>query len=291
MTLWKNPHPTQMKSNLSDSIRMIEAWKNPEIQDPHVPDAIVEGQGMWKARLLKFDTLSSTNTWAMQHMDFVRHGDVVWALHQTKGKGRLERSWVAPANRGLTFSVVLFYSAGTSANPVLGQTAAVAIHQTLEKHRIQSQLKWPNDVMVKDRKIAGTLTESHRGRNAVVLGIGVNVNLTQKDINAACFDRPSTSMHIETGESFSIHRLLEDLICALEKMIEAFNSNRISRIFDLWQPCDYLAGNFIEIQKVDGKERGKYAGLDGLGRLRMIDDQGREKVFWSGDVKKIIPME
>jgi len=253
-----------------------------------MPDQIVAGEGLWKGRLLKFDRLKSTNEWAMEHLDFCRNGDVVWAVRQTTGRGRLSRSWLAPDDRGLTLSVVMTGLKQDETVPVLGQIAALAVRDTLEEYSIYGRLKWPNDVLVNGRKIAGILAEVDFDRNSVVLGIGVNVNMSEDDMESARLARSATSMLIEGGRAFDIDSVRECFISELERAVEYVVLDGTSHVADVWARYDWLAGCMVEIRGTMGTARGKYAGLDGRGRLRVIDGQGRERVFWAGDVEKIV---
>ncbi len=252
------------------------------------PDRIIEGEGLWEGRLLKFNRLKSTNAWAMHHIDSCRHGDVVWAIRQTTGRGRLSRSWLAPDDRGLTLSVVLKDLEQDEIVPILGQVAALAVRDTLKTHSIHGSLKWPNDVMVHDKKIAGILAEVDSDRNVVILGIGVNVNVRDDDMESAHLVQSATSMLIKGGRTFDIESVRECLISDLERRMNSVTLNGTSHVADTWARYDWLAGSSIELHSSNGTVRGRYTGLDERGRLRLLDGQGRKRFFWAGDVEKIV---
>jgi BirA family biotin operon repressor/biotin-[acetyl-CoA-carboxylase] ligase len=207
------------------------------------------------------------------------HGDVIRAVHQTAGRGRFQRTWVSPAGRCLTLSVIL--RDPTAASPTLCQAAALAVHATLAEHGIAAQLKWPNDVLVEGRKIAGILAERDTASVTVVLGIGLNVNMTEADLEALDLLQPSTSMAIEGGTDFDTEQVLSGLLAALESVLAG---RQASAIHETWSQHDALAGQDVTVATGDLTVSGTYAGMAPDGRLLLTDESGTEHSFWSGDV-------
>lgn len=128
-------------------------------------------------KLISFTTLESTNKYAISNIDKLPSGSVVWALEQTGGYGRFKRQWISPKG-GLWFSVV--FKPRLLRDPNLyTKVVSVAIVETLQKIGCPAKIKWPNDVVVFDRKLAGVLTEIVSWGNTVagiVVGVGLNVN-------------------------------------------------------------------------------------------------------------------
>jgi len=254
--------------------------------DPEVPDQIIEDAGLWRGRLLKFHELKSTNKWALNHLDSCRHGDVVWSVLQTAGKGRFDREWLSPRGMGLTLSFVLT-ELEDRLFPFKGQVAALAVRDTLEYFLIHAQLKWPNDVLIKGRKIAGILAEADFIRHAVVAGIGLNVNLEPTDIESSGFSSPTTSMRVESCRLMDMDDVRGRLVHHMEARIESIIAEGPSAVVDAWMQSDWLRGSRIRVKNLDAIVEGGYAGLNQNGQLRLIDDQGRETCYWAGDVKKL----
>ena len=128
-----------------------------------------------------YATLNSTQDVARQQAhDGAPHGTVVWALEQTAGRGRMHRPWASRSGGGLWFSVVLRPGGDAQAASLLSLAAGVALARALDGPAGQGvRLKWPNDVLLRGRKLAGILAEAetHGGRMAfVILGIGVNLD-------------------------------------------------------------------------------------------------------------------
>ena len=233
-----------------------------------------------------FDALASTNKWALNHLGTCRHGDVVWAIRQTGGRGRLDRTWLSPDDRGLTLSIVLIHP-HQEMIPILGQAAALAVWNTLHRFDMRGELKWPNDVLVGGKKIAGVLAEVDFNRNALALGIGLNVNLNRDDLASASFDHPTTSMRLEKNTLFAMDDVRGYLIDEIEKILDEADQSGVPYIIDHWEEHDWLLGHAVRVCSLEETFCGECLGLDGRGRLRIIDDKGREITFWSGDVERI----
>jgi len=252
---------------------------------------VLSGEGLWHARLIRFDQLDSTNRWALRHTDFCRHGDVIWAVRQTAGRGRLSKLWITPDDKCLTLSFILTqFSKINSIIPLMGFISALAVRDTLEMYSIFGCLKWPNDVIVNGKKIAGVLSEVDFKNNILIMGIGVNVNLNKKELENLCLHYPITSMAEERNHLFSIHKICKTLISNIETRIEDAIKNSITHIFDEWEQYDWLTGSILEIQCEEKATRGKYLGLDEQGRIHIECEYGFERTFWSGDVEKVFMM-
>lgn len=234
--------------------------------------------------MLTFSSLPSTNTWALEHAGDLQHGDVVWARSQTAGRGRLDRSWVAPAGTNLTVSVVLHDAALTPLAANLGQLAACAVVDTLTEVGIKAALKWPNDVMAADGKLGGLLVEQSGRDGLFVLGIGLNVNVTLAELTAAGLDRPVTSMRDLTGRTFDLEEVLRILLRNLGERIEAVRSKGLGLLWEMWGRNDWLSGRRVRVTGPARAVEGTYVGLDRDGRLRIRTDAGLEEVLWTGDV-------
>ncbi len=251
-----------------------------------MPAATPTGAGLWSGRLLEFESLPSTNTWALQHAVDLRHGDVVWAQVQPAGRGRLDRSWLASAGRSLTISCVLKDPVFTPLGPNLGQIAACAVTETLAGFGLRALLKWPNDVMVHDAKIAGLLVELAETPSALVLGIGLNVNDDTAFFRSAALDRPATSMEAAAGRAFAIADVLARLLGSLQPWLERVVAEGLAPVRAAWADADWLEGYDIEAHTAAGVVAGRYAGMDALGRL-VVAGTGGETALWSGDVARV----
>ena len=149
-------------------------------------------------------------------------GALVAAEEQTQGRGRLGRRWLAPAGTSLLCSLQLRPDVPSERLPELTGVAAQAVAETIAAVAgVQPALKFPNDVLVGGRKVAGVLAEAREGR--VVLGIGINVNVDEDELPLEV-DTPATSLLVEIGTELDRAELLAELLERLERRYDAWLS-------------------------------------------------------------------
>jgi BirA family biotin operon repressor/biotin-[acetyl-CoA-carboxylase] ligase len=203
-------------------------------------------------------------------------GAVAVCDEQTAGRGRLGRGWEAPSGAAVLCSVLLRPAAKhrpAELSLVGGMAAADAVERTLG---LAVQIKWPNDVMVNRRKVAGVLAELRDA--AVVLGIGINVNQTREQLPSDA-RTPAASLRTVDGVSRDRGPILALLLERLELQYELWQAGGIDAIYDSLGARDFLRGRKVAVDGVSG-----YAvGIDHEGRLE-IDVDGRRRVVESGDV-------
>ena len=200
-------------------------------------------------------------------------GAVAAGDHQTSGRGRLGRPWTAPPGTALTVSVLLRPQSGAPIQQ-LSLVGGLAVSKTVEDAlELSAQIKWPNDVMVNRRKVAGILAEARDG--IVVLGIGLNVNQTREELPA---DVRVEAASLRTVDGIERERapLLADLLVRLERYYDAWVAGGLDAVFDGIGSRDFLRGRRV---RVDGVE-GVGGGLDRAGRL-LVDGRAVE----SGEVE------
>jgi BirA family biotin operon repressor/biotin-[acetyl-CoA-carboxylase] ligase len=155
-----------------------------------------------------------------------REGAVAVAEEQIEGRGRLGRSWEAPAGTSVLVSVLLLPQVQAARLPELSLVAGSAVSEAIvEVTGIKPTIKFPNDVLVAGRKVAGILAESSEGR--VVLGIGVNVNQTREQLPAAAQTEP-TSLRVELGEPVNRVQLLAAILLRLEQAYDVWTATETS---------------------------------------------------------------
>jgi BirA family biotin operon repressor/biotin-[acetyl-CoA-carboxylase] ligase len=243
------------------------------------------GSGFNGGRRWIFTELDSTNSWALAHAGELEPGDIVQAIRQTAGRGRLDRTWIAPPDRSLTFTIVLNPAQFTVAPPLIGQIAALGIVQGLAVWNLPARVKWPNDVLVNNRKIAGLLLESGSRPDRLVLGIGLNVNLTPADLPPAQLRRPATSLQLETGRTFELEAVFRALIRGLEESARRCTSPAALR--SAWSEKDALQNQTLQIETADETVSGRYRGINLDGQLILETEEGFRREFWSGDVERV----
>jgi BirA family transcriptional regulator, biotin operon repressor / biotin---[acetyl-CoA-carboxylase] ligase len=178
-------------------------------------------QGRWGRPLELLQTTGSTNdvalAWALRGAP---EGATVVAEHQTAGRGRRGRSWTSPAGTNLLFSVVLRPDGPSAGLGLLATAAGLATSEGIESLvGLRCGLKWPNDVTIEGRKVAGILVETRVSSSVAtvaVVGIGINVGWHPKDVAEA----PGTTSIVAHGRAAARHELLAAVLARLETLYE-----------------------------------------------------------------------
>jgi BirA family biotin operon repressor/biotin-[acetyl-CoA-carboxylase] ligase len=200
-------------------------------------------------------------------------GALVVAHHQTAGRGRLGRTWDAPAGTALLVSVLLKPPAERQL-PELSLVAGVAVADALERMLgLAVQIKWPNDVMLRRRKIAGCLAEARDG--AVVLGIGVNVAQTAEQL-----PENAGSIRTLTGRTVDREELLRAVLGDLGTRYEAWRTSGLDAVYEGLGPRDFLRGRRVSVNGVSGTVN----MIDRSGRLEIAVGHGEVVTVDSGEV-------
>lgn len=239
---------------------------------------IEKGKGLWNADLLIFSSLDSTNRWGMENFDSCQHGTVIWAMSQTAGYGRYKRRWLTHEKKGLAFSIIL------KQIPEMPVTmmAGLAVQSALSEFTLDAFLKWPNDVMLNGKKIAGILAEMPPGKNGAILGVGLNVNTNGDELNLINLLQPATSMFIESQKTYDLCVVLSVLLQKTSNVWEEIKNPE--SLFLQWQKYDFLTGKNIVIRTETEKISGTYQGIDSTGRLILKENGGQIRHLYSGDV-------
>ncbi len=148
-------------------------------------------------------------------------------------------------------------------------------------------VKWPNDVMVDDCKLAGILVEQGKGGGDYVVGVGLNVNLTAEDFTEVGLDRPAVSMRVVTGKLYDVEKVLAVLAKRFSGWVQRAREEGLNPLWAVWGRHDWLAGRRVTVAGVDGVVEGAYLGVDEIGRLRIRTIAGAEERFWTGDVERV----
>ena len=244
-----------------------------------------------RPRILRFDSLPSTNTEAgRQAMHGAAEGLCVVAREQTEGRGRQQRSWISPADAGLYFSIVLRpASLRERAWPLLTLMAAISVRDALsETCGLETDIKWPNDIMVGERKLCGILAETietETGR-AVVLGIGINLDerAFPPELEAI-----ATSVSSATGKMPDAETLMQSLIRALDeryKILQAASGEE--EILSEWsRRSSYASNRHVRATLATETFEGWTRGLEPDGALRVETSTGEIRIVRAGDITSV----
>ena len=231
-----------------------------------------------------FDYLPSTMDLAMQlGIQSAPNGTIVLAESQTKGRGRLGRSWFSPKHKGIYLSLILRPEISPSASCVLTLLAAVSICEAVKKVTgLEAQIKWPNDIFMHNKKIAGILTEMNAEPdkvNFVVIGIGLNVNNDKKSLIAQ-----ATSLKEQAGQPISRVILLQELLHRIEYNYSALKDKGAQAAIDKWRSFSLTLGRRVKIYYQDKHIEGQAVDIDSDGALLIRKDSGLTVKVFSGDI-------
>jgi BirA family biotin operon repressor/biotin-[acetyl-CoA-carboxylase] ligase len=232
----------------------------------------------------------STNTVALNlAQKGAAHGTVVVAEEQTAGRGRLGRTWYSEKSSGIYVSIILRPPFSPTAAPILTLMAGVATQRALSATTgLSVDIRWPNDLLVNGKKVAGLLTEMNAelGRlHAVVLGIGINVNHREMPGEL----KPvATSLRIESQRSWSRVQIFIALLKELERHYHLLLEKGSPAIAERWAAVStYAHGKRIRIVTVEAESLATTVGLDPSGALRVRYDDGHEEALVAGEVAEV----
>jgi BirA family biotin operon repressor/biotin-[acetyl-CoA-carboxylase] ligase len=240
--------------------------------------------------ILRFETVESTNTEAInQARRGADEGLCVTARRQTAGRGRKGRVWVSEKDAGLFFSLVLRPAIEMRFLPLVTLMSAVAVHDTLETlYQIDCDIKWVNDILVRNKKICGILAETAETPHglAVIVGIGINLKQTNFPPEIA---QTATSVEAETGEVPEVETLLEKLTFNLSAYTDRFyGDSGAEKIRVEWtKRSSYAFGKRVRVVLEKETIHGTTRGIEENGALRVETDSGEIRVVHAGDVEQL----
>ena len=215
-------------------------------------------------------------------------GTIVVAEEQTGGKGRLERNFYSPRGKGIWFSVILRPNFLPHDAPKCTLMAAVAVAEAMKRFNMKAQIKWPNDIMFNGRKLVGILTEisGELGKiNYLVIGIGINVNISRDDFPEE-LQPVAASLSEICGEEISRVKFLRAVLEEFDKLYREVNSTGFDNVLKIWRKYNVTLGKNIRvISAIDGGETftGRAVDLNSDGALVVKTDNGLRAVY-AGDV-------
>jgi BirA family biotin operon repressor/biotin-[acetyl-CoA-carboxylase] ligase len=235
-----------------------------------------------------FDQTDSTNDVAEKlARDGVQEGVVVFAEAQTKGRGRLGRRWISPPRKGLWFSVLLRPDLRPQAATQLTVAAAVALARAIRKQDgLDPEIKWPNDILIRGKKVAGMLTELNAELDHikyVILGIGVDVNLSPADLPPD-LRKLATSLKMETGRTIRRAELAAAILREFDDTYACICRQQFAMLANEWAEQCTTLGRRVCIRVGDRAVRGRAESLDEDGALLLRTEHGHLERIIGGDV-------
>ena len=231
-----------------------------------------------------FDYLASTMNLAMQlGIDQANNGTLVVAESQTSGRGRLGRNWFSPKYKGIYLSLILRPKISPAASSILTILAAVSICEAVKRATdLDAQIKWPNDILMHNKKLAGILTEMNAEVdkvNFVVIGIGLNVNNGKQSLIAG-----ATSLKEQAGHTVSRILVLQELLRRMESNYSLLEIKGSQVIIDKWRSFTVTLGKRVKVYCQHKHIEGQAVDIDQDGGLLIRKDSGIIQKVMSGDV-------
>ena len=234
-----------------------------------------------------FDSIDSTQNQAMKMANDPKNsGAIIIAEKQTGGKGRSGRKWISPKG-GIWLSVILHPKFDISITTLFPIASSLALSYAIEKIcKINPELKWPNDLTIKGKKVAGMLVDASLESNRIenlVLGVGINFKIDVKKIEKILKKTPNYYGVASLNKDGDAIALVQCFLLELEKMYELLNTKQTTKIIAEWTKRSSTIGKEVEIDTVNGKIKGKASKIDEDGGL-LVKDKGKITKIIAGDI-------
>ena len=224
--------------------------------------------------IINLDEVDSTNEYLKRLVADGWNSDditVVSAQFQTAGKGRRGRQWLTEPGTALTFSVLLKPKMDLSDCSMLTLVMAMAVRRALSDIDVETQIKWPNDIVMEGKKVCGILTEAIAETGHIIIGCGVNTN--QESFPEDLADK-STSVLIATNDCVDHDSLLESIIYHFEKLVDVFmETGDFTSLKDEYEEALVSMNGEVTVLDPEGEYSGICLGIDERGQLKVKHDE------------------
>ena len=231
-------------------------------------------------KIIPFQSIDSTNSYLKENFKSLAEGDVCFSLHQTGGKGRRGRVW-QDEGKGLLFSILFLEGLNEKLALALPLLSGAAVAQTLVGLGFDPKIKWPNDVLLNDKKCCGILVEgvSETSIDAIISGIGINLN---EDSFPEDIAYKATSLHIQSGLTYDPKEVLSLFLKEFDELYEDYKRGG-KRYLTLIRERFYLLGKEVYLNYHNENLSGTVEGIDDEGSL-LLNDGKRVHHLISGEV-------
>ena len=229
-------------------------------------------------------SLPSTSSHLAERLGELPDNTLCFAEHQTAGRGRRGRHWVSPYGANLYFSIYRRFPLGMHELAGLSLAVGAVVAEALSRYVDGISLKWPNDLLVDGRKLAGILVDVHgqsEGPVDTVTGIGLNLRMPRGSGEA--IDQPWVDLESLVEREISRNRLAAELSLAVLKALDTFSGSRLAAWMESWRRYDNWHGRPVQLVRGERVISGIHAGVANDGSLRLEID-GRVEHFHSGEV-------
>ena len=237
-----------------------------------------------------FDSIDSTQNQALKMAeDVANNGVIIVAAKQTGGRGRSGREWISPTG-GIWISIILHPTFDISITTLFPIASALALSVAIEKtFSIQPELKWPNDLTIKGKKVAGMLVDVSLESNKIeslVLGVGINFDVNAKQIEKSLKGTPNfygVASLSDQKQNIKPVQLVQSFLVELEKIYKSLNAKQTKKIISEWTARSSTIGKSVELNTPDSKIKGKAIKIDDDGALVVSENNKTHRII-AGDV-------
>ncbi len=245
--------------------------------------------GVIGREILLYETVDSTNTLASELAEEgATEGTVVVADSQVRGRGRLGRPWVSPSGVNVYMSIVLRPDMKPKDATLLTIMASVGCATALRRATdLDITIKWPNDLMVSEKKLGGILIETRVAREKIeyaITGIGINVNM-DSDVLPDVVKEVATSIKMETGRVFSRAEIIKEVLNEINDWYNVLKEKRHSELLSCWKQLTSTLGRNVEIVLDNETLQGLAESITDEGMLIVRLPSGASRVVHYGDLR------
>ena len=249
------------------------------------PDEILSGlkTTLFGKNIVYYEEANSSNDIAKKDALAAEEGTIVVVEQQTGGRGRLGRRWASPKG-GIWFSTILKPRISLEKTSRLTLTFGLSVVKTIRMYGIDAKIKWPNDVLINGKKVSGILTEVEAEVDAVefvVIGIGINVNMSLKDIPEDLREN-STTLRDETGQTFDRVEFLQKLLYEMEQDYIRFSTQPFSDIINEIVSLSDTIGKDVTVTMPNRIVNGVVVGISKTGALLLKRNDGAVEEIIAG---------
>jgi BirA family biotin operon repressor/biotin-[acetyl-CoA-carboxylase] ligase len=227
------------------------------------------------------DVVPSTHDWIKSHLHQLdpKKMSCVTAEGQTAGRGRMGRKWVSPTGKNIYAS--LFFTTESCFLPNMGQVLALACTTVLKSYGFAPQIKWPNDILIGEKKVAGILAEAVSG--GVILGIGINVNMEEEVLKT--IDQPATSLACLSKKEWDRQEILQAVVHQFAHNLAQLESQGFSSFHRIFESQLAFRDQEISVRDSGHTLHGVCEGITVDGRLKLRIPSGEVLTLMTGDLE------
>lgn len=300
--IWKKVKALRQKGYLIEAVpsKGYKLLSSPDIPTKEEVEAVFKGDVLGK-EIIFFDVTTSTNDRAMQIGQLSNsagkrpgqqgrkklEGIVIIANEQEKGRGRFGREWISPPGVNLYFTVLLEPPFSPKEASIITLMASVAVVSSIrEQTGLSASIKWPNDILINNKKVGGILTEMKSDMDMIdfiAVGIGVNVNMSSGMFTKAVRS-VATSLKLEKKEPVNRVELLGLILSKLEYWYKNIINGRKDTLIEKWRSLDSTIGYTVKVKTPEGVISGIAEGVSDDGELIIKLFSGEAKKVYAGEV-------